>query len=150
MAAVTELEIYTTVRAKAIAAGGWFATAGLKFHFGRRPPNADTPPYMVIAVEEQDEPDTEADGETMQKFMVEMAIRAVGPDDAEAASAALPSLDPKWGADTGLTIDGAYREVTGVTPKSGKLRLLEPLQAGEDQYTATRRWEVWTSAFLGA
>lgn len=155
LGAVTELEIFTAVKARMTAAGGWFATPDLKFHFGRRPPNANpTDPeaaYVVVAVEEQDADDNvESDGAVAQRFAVEMAVRAVGAEDAELANAALITLDPRWDASNpGLTLTDTDKGVVGVMPKSGKLRLLERLQAGSDQYTATRRWEVWTGALIG-
>lgn len=150
MPAVTELDVFTAVRAKLLAAGGWFAAESLKFHFGRRPPNAAEPPYAVIAVEEAEDNEPESDGAVAQKFAAEIAIRAVGPEDAQAATAALVAAEPRWHLPHGMTLPGADQSISGVMPRSGKLRLLEALMAGADQYTAARRWEIHTAAFIGA
>lgn len=150
LGSVTELEIFTAVKARIVAAGGWFATPDLAIHFGRRAPNADDKPYVVVAVEEQDDPDIESDGAVAQKFLVEILALANGPSDAESAAAAVMALDPVWTASSpGLTLTDTDRGVVAAVPKSGKLRLLERLKAGKDEYTATRRWDVWTGALLG-
>jgi hypothetical protein len=138
------------VRTKLLTAGGWFASEQVKFHFGRRPPNSDPPPYAVIAVEEIGEPEVESDGAIQQQFAVELALKCVGPDDAEAAIAQLVSLDPRWySQDHGYTLTGTNQDVIDVIPKLGRLRLIDPLRGGEDQYDAVRRFEVWTAAQTG-
>lgn len=152
LGAVTELEVFTAVKAKLAGVGGWFATEQVKFHFGRRPPNAAPPPYVVIAVEEQDADDFESDGAVAQKFMAEIAVRAVGPEDAEAAMLLLVQCEPRWYlSDHGVDLADTDKCVVpgGVMPKTGKLRLIEPLLAGEDQYTLSRRWEIHTAALIG-
>lgn len=150
LGAVTELDVFTAVKAKLAAAGGWFASEGVKYHFGRRPPNANDAPYVVIAVEEQESDDVESDGAIAQKFTVEIAVQTVGPADAEAATALLVTIDPRWGArNHGVNIEDTDKGVVAVVPKRGGLKLIEPLKAGEDQYAATRRWEVWCAAMIG-
>lgn len=152
MAAVTELEIFTAIKAKiAAVANGWLA--GKRVDFGRRPPNGTNPPYVVIAVEEQDDEDIESDGDVAQTFIAELAAKSVGPDDAEDASLAVAQLDPTWtdASDGGVTLADTDHGVVAVIPKSGRLRLIEPLRdGGQDQYTATRRWEISTAALVGA
>lgn len=151
LGAVTELEVFTAVRAKLASVGGWFASEAVKFHFARRPPNAADAPYVLIAVDELDSDDVESDGATAQRFAVEIAVLAVGPEDAESATALLVACEPKWyAADSGVTISDTDKGVTGVMPKTGKLKLIDPLIGGEDQYTATRKWEIWTGAHIGA
>ncbi len=154
--AVTSLELFTAIKAKVAAQAGVLAT--MPVHFGRRPPNAVRPvtgndtPYMIVAIEEHDDAEVESDGAVAQIFDVEMAIRTVGPDDAAAANAALVALDPAWYSNAhGVTLTDDEKRVVGVLPKTGKLRLIEPLKdGGQDQYSATRRWEVHCGASLGA
>lgn len=150
LGAVTELEIFDAVRRKLVAVGGWFALESVAYHFGRRAPNAVEPPYVVIAVDEQDDGDVESDGAIAQRFAVEIAVRCVGPDGAEAATALLVQCDPRWGATShGVNITDTDKAVCAVMPKRGGLKLIEPLKGGEDQYAATRRWEIWTAAHIG-
>lgn len=147
---VSELDIFTSARAKMLLLGGWFAAEQVKFHFGRRPPNAAGPPLVVIAVEESTDPDVESDGGVEQKFDVEIAVYAVGPDDAAAAAAQLATIDPRWySADHGFTLPGTDQSIVAVYPKRGSLRLIEPLRGGEDQYVAKRRYEFQTAAQTG-
>lgn len=148
LGAVTELEVFAAVKARIVAAAGWFT--GVPIHFGRRAPNAAAAPYVVVAVEEQDGDDIESDGAAAQRFLVEIAVRSTGPEDAESAAAALVSLDPRWNAsDPGLTLTDTDKKVNACQPRSGRLRLIEKLKSGKDQYIVSRRWVVWTSAFIG-
>lgn len=151
LGAVTELELFTAVKDCLLAAEGWFATPGLFFHFGRRAPNADDTPYVVIAIEEQEDPDVESDGAAAQQFLVEILAVASGPLDAEAANTAMTALSPAWNStDTGLTLTDTDKTVCAVYRKSGRLRLLERLKAGSDQYSVALRWRVDTAALIGA
>ncbi len=152
MAAITELEVFTAIKAKFSAvAEGWLL--GKPVYFGRRSPNGTNPPYVVVNVEEQDADDIESDGAIAQRFLCELAVKSVGPNDAEDAAIAVTELDPSWTADGdgGVTIDAPDHGVVAVVPKSGKLRLIEQLRdGGQDQYAATRRWEISTAALVGA
>lgn len=154
MPAVTELEIFTAVKATIAAANGnWLSQDAV--YFNRRPPNSALTAgasYVVIAVEEKDEdPDVESDGAVSQCFAVEIAARVNGADDANEATPALVELDPLWtDTDAGIDLGIADHGVNHVIPRTGRLRLIEPLRSGDDQYTATRRWDVYTAALLGA
>lgn len=151
MAAVAEIEVFTAIKLKLAVATGWLS--GKTVYFGRRSPNGANPSYVVVAVEEQDTDDIESDGSIAQRFLCEMAVKSVGPDDAEDAALAVTELDPTWTleGDGGVTLTDTDHGVVAVVPKSGKLRLIEPLRdGGQDQYTATRRWEIHTAALVGA
>lgn len=151
MALVTELEVFTAV-ASAIgtATGNWLQ--GKDVYFGRRSPNGANPPHVVVAVEEQENEGPDSDGDCQQVFVVEIMAKAVGPDDTASMNEAIVELDPVWSSDSpGLTLADTDKGVTCVVPKPGKLRLIEQLRdGGQDQYTATRRWEVRTAALIGA
>lgn len=149
MAAVTELQVFAAVRDKLLNAGSWVSTKPI--HFGRRPPGSAVPPYTVINVSEDTDADVESDGAAGQEFAVELAVKAVGPEDAQDAIAAVTALDPAWPAtDTGLTLAGTNQSVVAVLPKTGRLRLIPPLASSNDQYDAVRRWKITTAALLGA
>lgn len=150
LGAVTELEIFAAVKANLVTVGGWFTLENVAYHFGRRAPNAAEPPYVVIAVDEQNSDDVESDGAIAQRFTVEIAVRCVGPADAESATALLVQCDPRWGANPpGVNIADTDKAVCAVFPRRGGLKLIQPLKGGEDQYAATRRWEIWTAAHIG-
>jgi hypothetical protein len=145
--AVTPLDLLAAVTARLPALGAWWSTAAI--HFGRRPPNAAEPPYVVVAIREATPAANESDGCALQTFDLEIVGRAIGPADAATISGELVKLDPAPSDPTaGLSLTPPSKIVLA-KPLGGKLEMLADLVGGNDQYSIGRAWQVLAASATG-
>ncbi len=146
MPAAMPLDVFAAVRPVLVALGGWWATATI--HFGRRPPNGAMPPYVVGNVDETKPAVVESDGAAVQEFALEIVGRSVGPDDAAAMNEQFPRFDAPASNPSG-GIDLTPCKVTLVTPDGSRLKVLNELVEGNDQYAVGRRWLLTVASTPG-